>query len=180
MASIVSVPTAKVGAAMPDVHDLLNKGKPVANLPDQLRPSNLPRMAVVSIRSGLRAYFAIYKVAGASETLAEDAAHAPAYEMFTQENHPDYLEAYTQTILQLYHGIELGIKELLRIKHPLLASSKLPDSAVLLCRILNKEVISFEDEETLKSTEFSQALQRVIALANASLLDGDQPVDADA
>ena len=160
-------------SAIPNIKALLTRGTRVADLPDHLRLSNLPRMTSISIRAGLRDYFSTYRIAGVSQVLSQSLSEAPGYEMFRQENSPDYLEAYTQTILHIHYGIELAIKELLRQKHPLLASSNLPDGAVLFYRVLRNEPISFEDEENLKSTEFSEALKRIVALDKEKLLDGD-------
>lgn len=158
---------------MPDLITLLNQGVRLADLPDHLRLSNLPRMAAVSIRAGLIAYFSTYRIAGISQVLSQDQRQAKNYEMFRQENSPNYLDAYSETILHLHHGIELSIKGLLRQKHPLLASSNLPTSAVLLCHVLHNKPISFEDEENLKSAEFSESLNRIIELEKEKLLEGD-------
>lgn len=161
-------------SATPETRTLLNQGIHLADLPDHLRLSNFPTMADLSIRVGLRAYLSTYRIAGVSQVLPQRPRQPLKHdEIIRQEGSPDYIEAYTETVLHLHHAIELALKEILRQKHTLLASSKLPDSAVLLCRLLHKESISFKDEENLKSAEFAEALKRVIALANAKLLDGD-------
>ena len=129
-------------------------------------------MATISIRAGLKAYFSTYCIAGVSHVLSQGQRQAPEYEMFRQENSPNYLEAYSETILHLHYGIELAIKELLRQKHPLLASSNLPDSAVLLFHVLHNRPISFDDEENLKSANFGESLNRVIELEKEKLLEG--------
>jgi len=162
-------------SAIPDIRTLMEQGTCLADpLPGHLRFSNLPRMAIISIRAGLRAYFSTYRIAGVSQVLSQGPSQPLKHdEIIRQESSPDYLEVYTETVLHLHYAIELALKELLRQKHTLLASSNLPHSAILLCRLLHKESISFKDEETLKSAEFAEALKRVITLANAKLLDGD-------
>jgi hypothetical protein len=160
-------------SGVPDIRSLVTRGARLADLPDHLRHSNLPRMAAISIRTGLKAYFSTYRIAGISQVVSQDQRRAPESEMFRQENNPNYLDAYSETILHLHYGIELAIKELLRQKHPLLASSDLPASAVLLFHVLHNKPISFDDEEDLKSADFGESLKRFIALEKENLLEGD-------
>lgn len=118
-------------SAQTDIKDLLTRGTRLSELPDRLRHSNLSGMAGMSIRAGLRAYFSTYSIAGVSNVLAQVSKSATGSESLRLESRPDYVEAYTETILHFHFGIELAIKELLRQKHPLLASSSLPEGAVL-------------------------------------------------
>ena len=136
-------------------------------------------MAVISIRAGLKAYFATYRIAGVSLVSSQIAGCSPANYFNQPESSPDYQEAYTETILHLHFGIELAIKELLHQKHLLLTSSTLPDSAVLLCRILHNEPIPHGEAEKMKSVEFAEALKRTIALIKEKQLDDNLSIIMD-
>lgn len=151
------------------IQKLFEHGSQLNMPPEYLRCSNLPEMATTSIQGGLKAYFSTYQTSGVSPVLPSEKRENSASFRST-ESSPDYLEAYSETILHLHFGIELLIKELLRQKHPLLASTCLPKSAVLLCRILHNEPSSFEDEQTLKSVQFKEAIERVLELKEANFL----------
>jgi len=156
---------------MPDLNKLFASGSQLEGLPEHFRPSTLPEMAAISFRQGLKAYFSTYQTSGVSTICASTKKEEKSG--FRVEDAHAYVEAYTETILHIHFGIELAIKELLRQRHPLLASKELPDSAVLLCHLLDSKPISFSDEKKLKSVEFSCALQRTIELTKAGFLDPD-------
>lgn len=153
---------------MPDLKKLFESGSTFDPLSDHLRPSMLPELAAISFRSGLNAYFSTYRISGVSPVWTTTAKEKK--DLLREEGKPSYVEAYTETILHLHFGIELAIKELLRQKHPLLASKDLPDSAVLLCHILDDKSISAKNEYHLESVEFSRALQRIIELTKVGFL----------
>ncbi|MDD5175714.1 MAG: hypothetical protein PHQ05_04740 [Sterolibacterium sp.] len=142
------------------------------DLPSHLLPSTFPRLAQISFRTGLRAYFSTVQVAGLSEETTTVTKGSSSNEMFwRKENCFDYIEAYTEAILHLHHGIELALKELLRQKHSLLACKELPSSAVLLCRMLNKESFAEDPDDSPTSVEFGEALKRIVELIKHKVFD---------
>lgn len=125
-------------------------------------------LALISLRSSLKAYFETYK-----------SLHAPLKNVVADTDDDStiknnfsitYVEKCCQSITNFHHFIELVLKDILTAKHPLLAIDVSKQHSTLHDLIFNIEVDQAEIEKT-KLLEFSEALQRVVELINSNKLD---------
>lgn len=125
-------------------------------------------LAFYSLRIALRAYFSTYQTMKYNLNLFE------TNNRYNQEtidiNHSsDYCEAFVESILHFHHFIELILKDLLRLEHPLLALDA-SRHHVLLHKLLNKESLDANEMEKLKSGEFFLILERICELIDKKRL----------
>ena len=77
-------------------------------------------IALLSLRTGLKAYFSSYRSLRYNISLF-DPANTDDRATLDFNHFTPYWEAYSECIVHLHHFFELLVKELLRREHPLLA-----------------------------------------------------------
>lgn len=126
-------------------------------------------VALLSLRTALKAYFSTYQSMQYSLHMFEPGGHSDQGTI--DSNHAtDYIEAATETLLHLQHFVELFSKTVLRSSHPILASSAADDVDVLF-KLTKGQPLTPEEERKLKSLEFSAAWKRLIKLVGDGSID---------
>jgi hypothetical protein len=119
-------------------------------------------LAFISLKIALKAYFSTYQTFRGSLHIVDSAnAHNQAEIDF---NHTTaYCAACAECIVHFQHFAELACKEFLRNDHPLLADVAL-NKPEILYKLLHSESLTAEEESSIQSIEFSQALERLTKL----------------
>ncbi len=130
------------------------------NLED--KNSNVGGFALHTLKLGLRAYFSTYKACRYGLNIFERNED----EKTKDKNTPDeFFEYSAETILHFHHFTELIFKDILRTEHPLLADTA-PTKPIVMKKLLKGEQLNSEEEAGLRSIEFKETLERLIALIN--------------
>jgi hypothetical protein len=127
-------------------------------------------LALISLRSGIKAYFATYR--NCKQDLRRY-SKAKAIGASGAEHDNEYAELCTACIVHFHHFAELVCKALLRCDHPLLSdiASGSPD---IVHKLLHREKLTTEEEAGVRSIEFSDALKRVVKLVGDKKLKGHE------
>lgn len=141
---------------MEEIDKVINDG---ISLPESInRPGALP---LFSLGIALRAYFSTYhQVSMNFFLLAKD--RTPVEEEI--EHQISYYTSCFEVIIHFQHFAELVCKAFLRNDHPLLASDSAQKISIFY-KLINNEPITSEEQDNLKSVEFSQSLERICALS---------------
>ncbi|NRD51621.1 hypothetical protein [Corallococcus exiguus] len=132
------------------------------------RKGKLTDLSLISLRTGLRSYFATYSSMMNFLHLFEPNSTAPL-DKADFAHALEYIENSTEAILHLQHFAELVCKDLLRDEHPILASDAANDS-VILAKMLSNDALTDDEIDGLKSLEFSSALERLLKLHDSGQL----------
>lgn len=118
-------------------------------------------VAFTSLKIALISYFSTYQ-----DCTHQITSLANGYDNKSDED-SSYYNAYyrscIETIIHFQHFFELSCKKILKEEHPLLADIS-STNAVILSKLLKGKKLQSEDENSLRSIEFSEAIKRLIDL----------------
>lgn len=127
-------------------------------------------LALISLKIALKAFFSTYQLL--SYNLNTIVNPPPEFNQESLDaNHNDsYCEACTEVIVHFQHFAELVCKQLLRDIHPLLSDEPQKDKHVILYKLLHGISLNPDEGLTLRSIEFSEALERLHSLGKKNLI----------
>lgn len=141
---------------MKELNKIINDG---ISLPESInRPGTLP---LLSLGIALRAYFSTYHQVSMN------------FFLFTKDGTPieednehqiSYYTSCFEVIIHFQHFAELVCKAFLRNEHPLLALESAQKTSIFY-KLINNDPITSEEQDNLKSVEFSKSLERICTLA---------------
>lgn len=143
---------------MNNLDDILNDGTGFDDVKDQIT-----FLAALSLGLALKSYFATYKFTDLDFFLFT--ADGKPVEVDKNKYKIGYIENYFETIIHFQHFAELVCKDFLRSDHPLLASDA-THTPLVLYKLLHNQAITPDEQEKIRSLEFSDALERICQLAN--------------
>ncbi|MCW8922521.1 MAG: hypothetical protein OQK69_02660 [Gammaproteobacteria bacterium] len=119
-------------------------------------------LALISLKIALKSYFTTYQTFKNQLHIFEPSSHTDQKTIdFNHRN--EYCEACAETIVHFQHFAELVCKKLLRDDHPLLSDVAL-NKPEILHKLLHGNNLSEEEQNAVRSIEFSEALKRLITL----------------
>lgn len=125
-------------------------------------------LAFLSLKVALKAYFSTYHCYDCGQFYFRD--------LITDDSHKicdvlggklilsKYCEAYTECIIHFHHFAELVLKNFLRHDNPLFVVSPSSEKNIVLKHKIIKNQLSLEDENNLKTINFSEALTALSSL----------------
>jgi len=125
-------------------------------------------LALISLKIALKSYFATYQTFKHRLHIFEPGNNTDQ-ETIDFNHSVAYCEACAETIVHFQHFAELVCKKLLRDDHPLLSDVALNKPEVLH-KLLHSNSLSAEEQNAVRSIEFSEVLNRIIPLINKGLL----------
>ncbi len=160
---------------MTDIEKIAQDGFILSDVNKQLTD-----VALLSLRTALKAYFSTYRTMKESLFLLGREISGLSQEdnqrTLDYHHYPDYCEAYSESVIHFHHFIELTIKELLRGEHSLLATDA-SDKPDILYKMLKEEDISAIEHGKLKSIEFSVAERRLRVLVEKKLIPNHKQLE---
>ncbi|HGP4155401.1 TPA: hypothetical protein ACLMQJ_003640 [Yersinia enterocolitica] len=118
-------------------------------------------VAFTSLKIALISYFSTYQ-----DCTHQISSLANGYNNEAEEDssyYNDYYRSCIETIIHFQHFFELSCKKILKDEHPLLADIA-STNPVILSKLLKGQKLQNEEENSLRSIEFSEAIKRLIAL----------------
>lgn len=146
-----------------DVNHLANDG---FRIPD--RGGRLIDLSLPSLKLALKAYFSTYHVMKFNLHAFEPSADLEQSESDYQHN-GGFFESCSETVVHFQHFAELFIKEALRKEHPLLANEA-SSRPLILYKLLKREPIEPNEQESINSIQFGDALRRFLCLVEEGKL----------
>lgn len=125
-------------------------------------------IAFLSLRSSLISFF--QTSTNLNELLSNSKLDKLSQTEINKEHGIKYAGNACDAISHFHHFTELILKDILRSANTLLAVDA-SDNPTLLHKLANKESISDSEIESLRQIEFKTALDRVVVLTKASILD---------
>ena len=127
----------------------------------------LENVSLISLRSAIKAYFNTYRSLYGLSFLKDTS-------LTQQEKDSKYTITYIENacdaIVNFHHFVELIIKDILRQEHVLLTIDASRKHNILYDLLFNQNVNEIEIQNT-KQLEFSEALQRLLALIKSKRID---------
>lgn len=126
-------------------------------------------LALISLRIALKAYFSTFQKFRSNLRIFETSATSGQKKIDAEEYSIAYCEACAECIVHFQHFAELVCKNFLRNDHPLLSDTALLKPEILH-KLLHEKPLTSEEELTIKSIEFTEALERIIKLVETKNL----------
>lgn len=142
---------------MADLKEIVNDG---IVLKDSARSNDLD-IAFSSLGIALESYFSTYQACKFQLSSIERGYNSLEEEQFNYTS--SYYKSCVETIIHFQHFFELSCKKILKDEHPLL-SDVASTTPLVLHKLLKGGSLSGEDESSLRSIEFSEALKRLNVL----------------
>jgi len=135
----------------------MNEVQRVAQQGFSLGENNDVALAFLSLRIAFKAFFSTYH-----SIRKRFDPNDPDIDEIIKED-VCYYEACAETIVHFQHFFELIIKDILRRDH-LLLSSRVSSHPTILYKLLHNQTLSDEENQKIKSVEFSDALETLCKL----------------
>lgn len=142
---------------MRDLKEIVSDGMILKN---STRSQDLD-IALSSLGIALESYFSTYQDCKFQLSSIEAGYNCNEEEQFNYS--ASYYKSCVETIIHFQHFFELACKKILKNDHPLL-SDNASTNPLVLHKLLNGNPLSDEDESSLRSIEFSEALKRLNVL----------------
>jgi hypothetical protein len=125
-------------------------------------------LALISMKIALKAYFSTYQTFK-NQLHIFDTSSNNDEDTIDLNHRNSYCEACAETIVHFQHFAELVCKKLLRDDHPLLSDVALTKPEILH-KLLHNNSLSNEEQNAVRSIEFSEALNRLTVLIDKESL----------